>query len=176
MENVHAQNPSKRFLSPSDYHFPCSVLNEKYKSNCYIMQTTRFAEMGLSRQAIINECANADRYRLECLQSLGRDASNDVRAGNIKDAAALCEGITDDDGQHSCIRGTAYALADNTWDGRYVFPFCRALTSDSDRRFCYELSVNYLKTMLLVSREKLEQNCGSFAISDVLCLEQLKNF
>lgn len=176
MENVHSATPEKRYLDRADYHFPCSVLDEKYKADCYVMQTTRMAEMGLSRVQIVNECQKAGLYRLHCLQSLGRDSSNDVRLGDVKSIVGLCEGIGDDDGTYACIKGTAYALSDNTWDGRYVFPFCALFTETARQRFCYQLSSNYLRTMLLATREKVKDSCSVFVKNDPLCLETLENF
>lgn len=172
MENIHSATPEKRYLSTADYHFPCSVIDVKYRSDCYVMQTTRMAEMGLGRPQIIVECEKAAAYRLQCLQSLGRDASNDVRAGNGASIVTLCESIPDADGLRACLRGVAYALADNTWDGTYAFPFCGGFKNPGDREYCYSLSTGYLKSMLLVAKEKIQKDCVKFVPADALCTSE----
>jgi len=171
MENVHSATPEKRYLSKTDFHFPCNAIDEKYRSDCYVMQTTRMAEMGLAKAQIIAECGKAGTYRLNCLQSLGRDSSNDVRLGKGRVIAELCESVSDVDGKYACMRGAVFALADNTWDGRYVFPFCRDFVSSIDRQNCFQTGVNYLKSMLLVAEEKLRKDCVNFASRDLYCLE-----
>lgn len=172
MENIHSATPEKRYLSITDYHFPCSVIDTKYRSDCYVMQTTRMAEMGLQRPQIIIECEKAGIYRLQCLQSLGRDASNDVRAGSGASVVTLCESISDADGLRACLRGVAYALADNTWNGTYVFPFCGEFKNPADREYCYSLSTSYLKSMLLVAKEKIQGDCTKFVPTDALCINE----
>ena len=140
------------------------------------MQTTRMAEMGLSKEKIVDECKVAGQYRLSCLQSLGRDSSNDVRLGNGKQIASLCEKAGDEEGKNSCMRGAVYALADNTWDGRYVFPFCRDFASEPDRGYCFQVGANYLQSMLLTAKEKLNKNCTEFVSGDPLCLAAVGSF
>jgi len=41
MENVFNATPESRDLSPTDYHYPCNNLSEKYRRECYVMQTSR---------------------------------------------------------------------------------------------------------------------------------------
>ena len=56
MENVFNATPETRDLSPTDYHYPCNQLAAKYRGECYVMQTSRMTEMGLSTDQVFQEC------------------------------------------------------------------------------------------------------------------------
>ena len=51
MENVSNAINEKKNFSPTDYHAPCNRLDAKYRRECYVMQTSRMTEMGLSARA-----------------------------------------------------------------------------------------------------------------------------
>ena len=82
MENVFNATPETRDLSPTDYHYPCNSLAAKYRGECYVMQTSRMTEMGLSTDQVFQECGKAGDFREFCATSIGRDLSNEARFGN----------------------------------------------------------------------------------------------
>jgi hypothetical protein len=94
--------------------------------------------MGLSLPGLFAECARADAYRGDCVQSIGRDLANEARIQPPRGTAAKCELARGEDRQ-ACIRGLLYALIDNTWDGSYAFPFCAALQDPEDESYCFRL-------------------------------------
>ena len=174
MENVHTATPEKRDLSATDYHYPCSKLSTKYKSDCYMMQTTRMAEMGLSTERQFEECRTAGSYAHTCMQSIGRDLSNTARIGNPRDVAADCErGITAEERQ-ACTRGVAYALVDNTWDGRYAFPFCAAFAGATDQNYCFSVSISYLRSTYAKTADSLVAECRQYAPAAAVCVETVR--
>ena len=117
------------------------------------MQTSIMDEFGLSEQEIVEECRKAGGYRQKCVQSLGRDLGNDARDGDYSYVAGICSRL-EQDLKESCIAGVAYALADYTWDGQYVFRFCSKFKGH-DASYCYNISSNYLAFTLLNSPENL---------------------
>ncbi len=143
MENVSNANPDTRDLSPTDYHYPCNKVAKRYRDECYLMQTSRMTEMGLSAEQIFRECERTAEHQEFCALSLGRDLSNFARAGELQPTARQCE-IANGESRSACIRGAVYALIDNTWDGRYALPFCAALSQAADRADCFKTSVRYL--------------------------------
>lgn len=72
MENVFNATRESRDLSPTDYHYPCNKLNAKYRSECYVMQTSRMTEMGLSTEAIFKECAQYLSQPARCVELAAR--------------------------------------------------------------------------------------------------------
>jgi hypothetical protein len=176
MENVFTATPEKRDLSPTDYHYPCSKLAPQYRADCYMMQTTRMTEMGLDTNRLFEECKKAGvpeqpgQYRLLCMQSIGRDLSNDARIGDPKPVAQKCERVSADDRQ-ACLRGVVYALEDNTWTGQYSFPFCSSFASGEDQRYCFQIGISYLKSTFEASASQIQSQCAQYAPSNNICKE-----
>jgi len=176
MENVFTATPEKRDLSPTDYHYPCSKLYQKYKSDCYVMQTTRMTEMGLGTERLFEECKKAGApapgapglYKLQCMQSVGRDLSNDARVKDPKLTSQKCE-MVDGEERKACIRGVIYALIDNTWDGKYAFPFCDSFAAFEDASFCFEASGAYLMGTFTKTREDLKSDCKKYLDLPATC-------
>jgi hypothetical protein len=159
MENAFNATPEKRDLSPTDFHYPCNAVAPKYRRECYLMQTSRMVEMGLSGARLVEECAKAGEHAVSCSLSIGRDLSNDVRVGKTRAVAQECENASADY-RIACMRGVIYALIDNTWDGRYAFPFCTAFSEERDQRSCINDAIQYLKTAFDKSAEEITSDCS----------------
>jgi hypothetical protein len=170
MENVFNATPETRDLSATDYHYPCNKLAVKYRSECYVMQTSRMTEMGLSTDKIFNECERAGDFRQQCILSVGRDLSNDARVGNSRIAAQKCELVTGENRLY-CMRGVVYALIDNTWDGRYALPFCATFAQERDQNACARSSVEYLTGTFEKSPAEIAKECAAYIGSPNRCTD-----
>jgi hypothetical protein len=168
MENVASATPESRDLSPTDYHYPCNRVIEKYRGECYVMQTSRMVEMGLSTPELFRECAKAGAHRAQCSLSVGRDLSNHVRTGDTAGVAGKC-GLAQGEDRLACIRGVVYALIDNTWDGRYAWPFCAALAGNDDQRGCMRESFEYLRYTFEKAPGEITNDCRRFADAPRRC-------
>ncbi|MGH7833342.1 MAG: hypothetical protein ACREQK_06840 [Candidatus Binatia bacterium] len=169
MENITAAVPERRDLSPTDYHYPCSQLDAQYRSDCYMMQTSRMAEMGLTLQNLFQECVRAGAYAEPCIQSIGRDLANEARLRGADAAAASCE-LAAGKARQDCIRGAAYALIDYTWDGQYALPFCNALSNHESSRYCFEQTIRHLRNLVSPSTSELRSQCEKYAGGREACL------
>jgi hypothetical protein len=69
------------------------------------------------------------------------------------------------------MRGVIYALIDNTWDGRYVLPFCVAFAEESDQQSCIGESIGYLKTTFQKSVEEITNDCARYLGQIKRCLD-----
>jgi hypothetical protein len=170
MENLSSSTPELRDLSPTDYHYPCNKVDTRYRGECYVMQTSRMTEMGLSASRIFEECQKSGEYDLPCTLSIGRDLSNDVRIGQSRPTAQKCESVAGER-RLACMRGVIYALIDNTWDGRYVLPFCVAFAEESDQQSCIRESIGYLKTTFQKSVEEITNDCAQYLGQPKRCLD-----
>ena len=170
MENVSNATPELRDLSPTDYHYPCNKLAAKYRTDCYVMQTTRMTEMGLTTDKIFQECEKTGEYRFQCALSAGRDLSNYVRLGQLQPTAQKCQ-AAGGDFKRACIRGVVYALVDNTWDGRYAMPFCAAFGEDGDQNDCYRETIAYLKGTFGKTPVDLAKDCQKHVNPSIRCAE-----
>jgi hypothetical protein len=146
MENVFSTTPDNRDVSATDYHHPCNKVAVKYRGACYLMQTWRMEEMGVTGERLFEECRKAGPFETQCAQSIGRDLSNIARGGDSRPAAESCERAQGEP-RRACIRGVVYALIDNTWDARYAVPFCSALRED-DIAYCNRESKEYLEMIV----------------------------
>ena len=170
MENVFNATLESRDLSPTDYHYPCNKVADKYRGECYNMQTSRMTEMGLSTERIFQECERAGAFRQPCFVSVGRDLSNEVRLGRTRPAAQKCELVTDHS-RLSCMHGVVYALIDNTWDGRYALPFCASFAQESDQVTCMRESAKYLTGTFEKSPVEIARQCAAHLLSSERCAE-----
>jgi hypothetical protein len=159
MENVVNATPETRDLSPTDYHYPCNKLAGQYRGECYVMQTSRMTEMGLTTEQIFKECDKAGEFRQNCALSVGRDLSNEARIGNSRATAQKCQMVAGDY-RHACMRGVVYALIDNTWDGRYALPFCAAFNQDTDQLVCIRLAIEYLAGTFEAAPVEISRQCA----------------
>ncbi len=170
MENVFNAAPESRDLSPTDVHYPCNKLDKKYRTECYVMQTSRMTEMGLTTENLFQECAKAGEFQIHCATSIGRDLSNFVRLGSGLATAQKCE-LASGEVRLACVRGVIYALIDNTWDGRYALPFCAALSQESDQAACYRDSVDYFKGTFEKSGAEIATDCAKNLSQPNRCIE-----
>jgi hypothetical protein len=168
MENLGAASYEKRDVHPTDLHYPCSRLGPRHRADCYLMQTSRMIEMGLFTDRLFEECGKAGPYRFQCMTSIGRDLSNQVRAEGPEWVAAQCEWRPAAD-RRGCIRGVVFAVIDNTWDLRYALPFCAALRAAENRSYCVSVSARYVVTHHDVTPEALTAQCRQHFPSGTLC-------
>jgi hypothetical protein len=165
MENVTAFETDKRDYDYSDAQYPCNKVGDSYKRQCYLMQTSVMADIGLTQQEIVDACYDAGDYRTECFKSVGRDLSNNVRTGNPQYVADTCQtGYTRY--TEECIRGSIYALIDNSWDGKYAYQLCNLL-NDEQKGSCYENASFYLKATKEYDTRDIEEGCEKFAGDNV---------
>jgi hypothetical protein len=169
MENVTGASPEKRLVSATDYHYPCNQVAPPYRHDCYLMQTSRMIEMGLPLEALFAECAQAGSFREECVQSIGRDLSNEARVDGPRQAASKCALASGAD-RHACVRGVVYALVDNTWDGRYALPFCATLDDPADVSYCFTVATTYLNQMFELSGAQVARECRLHLVQPFSCL------
>lgn len=172
MENVFAAEPAKRDVSEQDYHYPCSKLDEHYKSDCYVMQTTRMSQMKLGARELFDECRKTGAHTLACIQSIGRDLSNDARINNPRPTAEHCELSRTDEEMRACIRGVIYALMDNTWDGQYAFPFCQTLSDPLQKNYCFAASAAYLDATYETTKQAMAAQCEKYLPEPAACIEE----
>lgn len=170
MENVSNATPELRDLSPTDFHYPCNKLAAKYRGDCYVMQTSRMSEMGLTVESIFQECDKSGEYRFQCALSAGRDLSNYVRLGQFQPTAEKCQSASGES-KRACIQGVVYALIDNTWDGRYAMPFCAALGAEGDQSDCYRETIDYLKGTFGKIPADLAKDCQQYVNPASRCVE-----
>ena len=107
MENVIADglNHVTNYLDPKRPLYPCSDSPDKYKNQCYLMQTSYMLKINGGDFAKTFEwCRYAGAYQSTCDQSLGRDASGRTVSDGPK-AKAICDLGSTVDEKTNCMIG-----------------------------------------------------------------------
>jgi hypothetical protein len=98
MQNVmNVQGPegttiaNYKFLKPTEPMYPCTAVKDKYKQQCYLMQTSYVLQaVGHDFREVFAQCSIIDvSYRDTCYQSLGRDASGQT-ISDVKQTRDIC--------------------------------------------------------------------------------------
>jgi hypothetical protein len=116
--------------------YPCSVLEDRYLTSCYQMQTSAILWFnGSDVPAAARACAQAPvNFRVTCFQSLGRDVSSITLQDNAR-AIRLCAAAPEEY-QPWCHLGYAKNLVDVTADPADGFAYCRMLPAGESKRVC----------------------------------------
>lgn len=121
-------------LRADDPLYPCNAVADRYRSGCYLMQTSAMLlHNGRDYAAAARSCDGAPAaYVRTCFQSLGRDISGDTLRDDDRTAAhcSALPSVNRDD----CYVGAVNNLFDAVDRG---IPFCR-LVPESPKKACYE--------------------------------------
>jgi hypothetical protein len=130
-----AEEPFKA-LDPNEPLYPCTVVQERHRSACYLMQTSPilYANKGDFADAARQCGRTPEAYRSICYTSLGRDANSWSR-GNREQAVTYCR-TAPEVGQPWCIIGVVKNIVDVTADPRDGMSFC-LLAPDHTKPSCY---------------------------------------
>lgn len=124
-------------LRADDPHYPCSILDERYLTSCYQMQTSAMLwhnDWDIADAA--SSCLDApDGWRDECFVSLGRDISGRTLQDE-DDAHGECR-KSPADHREWCYVGVVKNFVDVTATTGAGFSFCRII-EDSAKPLCHE--------------------------------------
>jgi hypothetical protein len=125
----HGGAGHRYYLEPQDPLYPCNVLDEKYKPECFVMKTSAILLFnGQNFKQAAAECDRAGAYVHLCYQSIGRDVSSHVYR-NPKKALPMCmQG--DPRYRGYCLIGAAKNMIDVTWKTDEARALCKAAPAD----------------------------------------------
>jgi hypothetical protein len=121
-----------------DPHYPCSLVDEKYKGACYFFQTSRMMTLLAGDfTKIAATCLTApEQFRGHCFGSMGRDVGGTHR-GDPAGSIAACQSAPAGTYRNDCLSG---AVQDTFWDpaGQGVaLSFCALLHEADEKDRCY---------------------------------------
>lgn len=124
-------------LRADDPHYPCSILDERYLTSCYLMQTSAMLwHNGWDIADAASSCLEApDGWRDDCFVSLGRDISGRAiqeAEQSRRDCQESPEAF-----REWCYVGVVKNFVDVTARTEAGFAFCRRV-EDSAKFRCYE--------------------------------------
>ncbi len=154
-----SRQPDTKYLS-ADPHYPCKILEDKYKGTCYFYQTSRM--MTLFRgdfSKIASACAETtESMQVYCYESMGRDVGG-VHRGDPQGAIKACSTVTSSPSRIHCLTG---AVQDSFWDPSgqdQALHFCRLLTEETGKDDCYTTIFSRAQ-QVLASKDDLKRFCG----------------
>lgn len=115
MQNImNVQSPdntvdhTSNYLRPSEPMYPCTAVDDKYKEQCYLMQTSYALQIaGYDFSKVFESCGAVEpTYRATCYQSLGRDASGQSVSDPVKTKSTCLLGPSEE-AQSNCVIGAA---------------------------------------------------------------------
>ena len=148
MENVMAQfNPSNstKYLKADQPLYPCTDVEDKYKSECYKMQTSYALQVqGNDFAKVFDLCKGVDdEYRTTCYQSLGRDASGQS-VSDVDKTRDICMLGEDDEAWSNCIQGAVMDFISYYSDDTQAKELCESLDADL-RDECFQTANDFYR-------------------------------
>jgi hypothetical protein len=124
---------ARPYLRADDPLYPCDVIAERYRSSCYLLQTSGmllYNGRDFGKTAAACDAAPA-AHVVTCFESIGRDVSGDTLRDDAK-TIAVCAGLPSKNRDH-CYAGAVKNLLDAI--DREI-PFCRQVPT-SGKAICY---------------------------------------
>ena len=149
------------YLKDDDPHYPCTIVDDKYKPTCYFLQTDHMVKIFQSDFSLVaSACGGVelDYARRLCFESMGRTIGSYNRK-NPAGAIAACSVAPFGDMRNWCFRG---AVQDSFWDSSgqdLAIMFCRLLADKSAKNICYETIFERAGQILTVA-DSLKNFCG----------------
>ena len=124
-------------MRADDPHYPCSILDERYLTSCYLMQTSAMLwQNGGDIADAASSCLEApDGWRDDCFVSLGRDISGRTLLDE-DDARRECR-KSPEEWRGWCYTGVVKNFVDVTATTEAGFSFCRTVEDWAKPR-CHE--------------------------------------
>lgn len=147
MENVmvdHRAHKTK-YLDPERPLYPCDSVDNKYRQDCYLMQTSYMVKITNSNFSKIFElCEGAKEHAPTCYQSLGRDASGGSVSDPVK-TKATCELGKNFEQQSNCVVGAVKDFVSYYHGEKQAVEFCNSLAADI-KEVCLYTEKEYYKS------------------------------
>lgn len=148
MENVMVevrQNGKSEYLKPDQPMYPCTAVEEAYKYQCYLMQTSYALQQNgydfTKGFLLCRDVADAG-YTNICYQSLGRDASGSTVSA-IDKTKAHCDEAPDVIGLENCMLGAVRDFVSYYHDDGKAKEFCAVFDPSLKERCLTEITTYY---------------------------------
>jgi len=147
MENIIADevNHFAKYLKDDDPLYPCNAAGDKYKSTCYLMQTSRMLDVvGYDFANVFELCGTVgDPYVDVCYQSLGRDASG-KSVSDVQKTRASCLLGKDYRQQSNCVVGAVKDFISYHHSDVQAQELCASLPQELQQT-CFSTAESYYK-------------------------------
>lgn len=148
-----------KYLS-DDPQYPCNIVDEKYRSSCYFLQTSRMVQLFANDfLKVATACLKAPTvHQNSCFSSMGRDVGGSNRK-NPEGAIKACSYSPEGQLRIACLLGAAQ---DTFWDPSGqddAITFCKLLSNKEEKGACYRTMVPRAHEVLL-SQNDIKTFCN----------------
>lgn len=148
MENVIANEVDhvSEYLKDDDLLYPCNAVGERYKQQCYLMQTSyMLTKVDRDFSEVFTLCAQADSaYVQTCYQSLGRDASGQSTSDPVT-TKNICLLGPNETAQEHCVIGAVKDFISYHHSDQQARELCGILP-EALRDTCVYTAENYYRS------------------------------
>ncbi len=149
MENVMNEiNPGEHsnYFKADDPLYPCTGVADKYKQQCYLMQTSHALKVeNYDFSKVFSLCAGlATPFDVTCYQSLGRDASGQS-SSDIKLTVAKCLLGPTAIAQQNCFTGAVKDFISYYHSDTQGLALCQAIPEPTMAASCKDEAIKYYK-------------------------------
>lgn len=149
MENeMDEVNPDHHtvYLKAGQPMYPCTAVADKYKEQCYLMQTSHALRVANENFAtVFSECSTIEQPFVDfCYQSLGRDASGNSNSA-IGPTVSNCMLGKTEDAKENCIVGAVKDFISYYHSDKQANSLCEALPS-AIQPICQTTKTQYYAT------------------------------
>lgn len=150
MENImDTINPNHHtnYLKDDDPLYPCTAVTNRYKEQCYLMQTSHALGV-LDRDfgKVFDVCSKVEApYDVICFQSLGRDASGQTTSNKEK-TVEICDNGPSVKARTNCFVGAVKDFISYFHSDKQGLDMCTAITDSAVKSKCISTAYEYYKT------------------------------
>lgn len=149
MENVMSEfNPDHKtkYLKQDEPLYPCTAVEEKYKEQCYLMQTSHALTLvNQDYDKIFSLCSQVSSpYDATCYQSLGRDVSGNSSSDQNR-TIELCDRGPNDSARNNCYVGAVKDFISYHHSDKEGLTMCAAISNPDTRNICTNTANEYYK-------------------------------
>ncbi len=149
MENIMVDNRTHRskYLSQDDLLYPCTAVDDRYKEQCYLMQTSfALSRMNYDFQRAFALCATVSgAFRGVCMQSIGRDASG-YSISDVARTTRTCALAETENDRAGCLEGAVKDFISYFHDDVRARELCAAQPA-THREGCERVRESYLRNL-----------------------------
>lgn len=148
MENVMIEtrgDGTSAYLKPSEPLYPCTVVADQYKTQCYLMQTSYVLQHnGYDFKKTFAVCQNGpdSAYATICFESIGRDASGSTNSNTAK-TLTNCQQAPSADGLEHCMLGAVRDFISYFHSDQAAKQLCQAFGNMLEPRCLQEVKLYY---------------------------------
>lgn len=148
MENIigddENQSHRSKYLKPDQPFYPCTEVEEKYKTECYLGQTSYVLKIvGADFQKLFEMCSGIEEgYQDKCYISIGRDASGNTISDGPK-TKQICDLGQTAEQKQKCIEGAIVDFISYYHSDTKALELCDLIDDVETKSHCLKTAKTY---------------------------------